>query len=620
VSFSYVFLRVSSLRPIIPVAVYIISPIFYLKKEIMEFVSEKDALEYPDYDMISSKWGDEISPWIEDIFKDIKEGRRKEAAEKISEEKLEHLFSEKNSSEKAFDLYGVSVMLTALNEHGRAKKVLIELSKLVSSYHLYVDLSVCCRANREVAERLKYMQKADEMMPGNPGIRTMLGSALVSSNRIDEGLEIIRKAVEESPDDARMFSNYLFNLHYKQECDCEELFYEHKRWAKRYVADKPQITNHKNDPDPKRKIRIGYISPDLKTHPVGLLIRPIIEFHNRDNVEVFSYGKVSLDDAITQQIKNVSDHYRGIYGFSGEKIVKTILADEIDILVDLAGHTGSNCLRALASKPAPVQATYLGYFDTTGMEQVDYFLTDRYMSPPETQKYHTEELIYFPETCFCYNLPNSSRTFDIIESPVIKNGYITFGMYSNPAKINPSILSLWAKVMCNLPSSRLEMIIDDGDNDEVKEIYLKKFEAAGVAPDRINLCGKSGYGDYLDAYNKVDIIFDTSPYCGGATTCDAFCMGVPVISLVGEHHFSRVGFSLLSAVGLDYFAAKNGDEYVAKATALASKPQALNKIRFQLRQRMMASDMCNPKTQAKNMEDAYRKMWRRWCREKQCLI
>ena len=163
------------------------------------------------------------------------------------------------------------------------------------------------------------------------------------------------------------------------------------------------------------------------------------------------------------------------------------------------------------------------------------------------------------------------------------------------------------------------MMMNDGDNDEVKNYYLGKFEEAGVSSERIDIRGKIGYGDYLDGYQDVDIMFDTYPYCGGATTCDAFWMGVPVISLVGEHHFSRVGLSLLSAVGLEYFACKDDNEYVGKATVLGMKPEALNKIRFQLRQRMMASDMCNPQKQARNMEDAYRKMWRKWCNERRAV-
>lgn len=572
---------------------------------------------YPDYNTMSSRWSEQISAWINEAYELIKVGKRDLAASKITEEKLAELIEQNDSSQKIYDMYGVTAILTALNRHHQAKEVLVKLSEIVPSGHIYTDLSVCSKSTREVTERLKYLQKAEEMMPGNTGIRTMLGSALIANNRVDEGLEVIRKAVEKTPQDAQMFSNYLFNMHYKQNYDCEEIFNEHKKWAKCHADNVPQISNHTNDPNPERKLRIGYISPDFEVHPVGFLIRPIMEFHNRDNVEVFAYGNVPLDDAITRQIRNASDHYLGIYGYSKQKIVDTIINDKIDILIDLAGHTGENCLEVLACKPAPVQAAYLGYFDTTGMDQVDYFLTDSHMSTPESQKYHTEELMCFPQSCFCYNLPETSLRFDIVECPALKNGYVTFGMYSNSAKINTATLRLWANIMSNLPTSRLEMIIDDGDNEAIKNIYLGQFEAEGVSPERINLRSKSNYGDYLKAYNNVDIIFDTYPYCGGATTCDAFWMGVPVISLVGEHHFSRVGLSLLSAVGLDYFACKDEDEYVAKATVLASKPDALNKIRVQLRQRMMASDICNPQKQAKNMEDAYRKMWHKWCLEKQ---
>ena len=583
----------------------------------MEVTERKMKPAYPDYNTMFSRWSKEISPWINELFLALMHNKRKEVCEKITGEKISELLEMDDSEQKVYDMYGISVMLTALNRHCQAKEILLKLSEIVPSGELYADISVCSHGTREVIDRLKYIKKAAEYLPDNAGIQAMVGSSLIAVNKIDEGLDVVSKAIEKKPENAEMFSNYLFALHYKQKYDCDKMFREHRRWAYRHAARDLEIKDHKNNPDPARKIRIGYISPDFRIHPVGFLIRPIMEFHNRADVEVFAYGKVSLDDSITRQIRNAADHYRGINNFSEEKTVKTILEDEIDILVDLAGHTGENCLKILAHKPAPVQATYLGYFDTTGMEQVDYFLTDSQMAPPVTQKYHTEELIYFPQTCFCYNLPDTPRRFDIVESPALQNGYVTFGMFSNPAKINPVIMSLWAKVINNVPGSRLEMIIDDGENDQVRDIYLKKFEEAGVSSGRVNLRGKKGYGDYLEEYNKVDIMFDTFPYCGGATTCDAFWMGVPVISLVGEHHFSRVGMSLLSAVGLEYFACRDADEYVAKATVLASKPEALNKIRFQLRRRMTASDMCNPQKQAKNMEDAYRKMWLKWCEKKQ---
>ena len=396
------------------------------------------AAEYPSYGEMTTKWGERMSPWIKDVLKEIMEGRREEAGAKITNDKVDTLLRQEGSSQKVFDMFSVSAMLTALQKHSKAKSILIELSKIVPSANLFADISVSCKEAMEVTERLKYIEKAYELAPEDPAVCSMFSSALVASNRIDEGLVFAKKSIDEDPKKVEAFSSYLFNLHYQQELDCGKIFDEHRRWAS-FNADKPQIENHGNDPEPERKIRIGYISPDFRIHPVGFLIRPIMECHDRENVEVFAYGRVALDDALTRQIKKAADHYRGIYSLSEEERVEQILEDKIDILVDLAGHTGGNCLEVLAYKPAPVQATYLGYFDTTGMEQVDYFLTDDKMSPPESQQYHTEELIYFPETCFCYNLPKSSREFNVRESPVLKNGFITFGMFSNPAKINPGI-------------------------------------------------------------------------------------------------------------------------------------------------------------------------------------
>jgi len=291
-----------------------------------------------------------------------------------------------------------------------------------------------------------------------------------------------------------------------------------------------------------------------------------------------------------------------------------IETDRIDILVDLAGHTGGNRLPVMAYKPAPIQATYLGYFETTGMEQIDYFLTDELTSPPQSQQFHTEELVFLPGGFLCYKPPDCF--FPITPLPAAQNGHITFGIFGNNCKINSSIISLWARILDSNENSRLLLMFRGGQDRQFREHYFRKFEQFGIPRHRVDILDRKPLLEYFKEYSKVDIVLDTYPYNGGTTTCDAMWMGVPVVSLCGEHHMSRVGLSILSNVGLEFFAASTPDEYVSKTIALAAKPKALMKIRASMRARMAVSPLCNRDKFAANIEQAYRKMWYKWCKSK----
>ncbi|MBW8015686.1 MAG: hypothetical protein FVQ82_05830 [Planctomycetes bacterium] len=581
--------------------------------------SEKIADTFPDQDTLLKQWRSHVSPWVDDVFADIGYGAIERAERILSPERIDQLLGEEDTAQKVFDVFGVAMMLNMLKDPVRAKDLLIELIKIVPYAAIEVSIAGICTQTGSMFERASFMESAYAKEPENPVIWNFLGSALMSINEQERGIEFLRKSVEKTPENQMVHSNYLFFTHHSAEFDCQRIFEDHKRWAQFNVVKESVIKDHKNDRDPDRKLRIGYISPDFRAHPVGLLIKPILDNHNRSDFEIFGYGSVGCWDHFTKTLETRFDHYRNIMGIEDMKVVEMVMADGIDILVDLAGHTGGNRLGVMSYKPAPIQATYLGYFDTTGLEQVDYFITDSQMSPPQSQQYHTEEIFPLPDTCFCYNIP--AETPDVAASPVIENGYITFGMFSNPTKLTPKVAGLWARIMQNTKGSRLKMISKGTQNEKLASIFLKVLEDAGISRDRVNIRGKMPMGQYLSEYGKVDIILDTFPYNGGVTTCDAFWMGVPIVSLVGEHHFSRVGLSLLTSVGLEFFAAKTEDEYVAKASVLAGKPEALASIRVQLRQRMLASATCNMQLQTKSIENAYRQMWHRWCTaEKQLAI
>jgi predicted O-linked N-acetylglucosamine transferase (SPINDLY family) len=345
---------------------------------------------------------------------------------------------------------------------------------------------------------------------------------------------------------------------------------------------------------------------------VAYFFESLLDGHDRMVVEVYGYSQVTCPDQTTWRLQARFDAYHSICSLDDRAVADMIEADRIDILVDLAGHTGGNRLGVLALKPAPIQVTYLGYPDTTGMDQVDYRLTDSLSTPLLLQPYYTEQLVHLPQGYLCFRAPEFAPQVD--PPPSLKNGYVTFGSFNDSCKVNGPLIALWAQILEANPGSKLLVKSRAGDDPPVRQLFLDQFQRAGILQERIVIEGQKPAIEYLRLYNQVDIALDTFPYNGTTTTCDALWMGVPVISRVGQHHASRVGLSILSHVGLGSLAVASSEEYVAKATALAGNPEDLENIRASMRPRMMASPFCHAKTFAQTVESAYRQMWHMWCR------
>ncbi|MFA5238951.1 MAG: tetratricopeptide repeat protein [Phycisphaerae bacterium] len=505
----------------------------------------------------------------------------------------------------------LAVMLHRTRQLDKAEEWFKRILAVEPNALVYNELAVICDAKGCFSEGAEFLKKAIELAPDVLALKVNLAKKLRTIGRVQEGIELLREAVEKEPDNSIFHSNLLLELHYLSEIDCQSLFEEHKRWGQIHAPANKARTIHNNNPDPDRRLRIGYISPDFYGHAIASFFEPLLDGRNREAVEVYGYGNVERPDNVTERLKEKFDHYRNIRGTEDEKAAKLIEADKIDILVDLAGHTGGNRLLALAYKPAPVQVTYLGCADTTGMKQVDYRLTDKWADSPDSQKFYTEELIYLPEGFLCYK--PAYHTSVVSELPANKKGYVTFGSFNNNCKINPFIIGLWAKILKNNDNSRLLLKFKAGGDQEARECYYHQFEQLGIPRDRLEIHGWKRRVEYLELYRSMDIALDTYPYNGHTTTCEAMWMGVPTISLVGKHFASRVGLSILSCAGLEFFAASCPDEYVTKATALAKNCQALAKIRAAMRQRMAGSILGDAKRFSGSVEQAYRQMWHRWC-------
>jgi len=471
-------------------------------------------------------------------------------------------------------------------------------------------------ALREQGRSLDALQLWREAMlaaPENPEYQWEYGSTLIQTGQAREGVQVLGQVVQRVPNNPKLRSCYLRMLHYTEQ-DEQAVFRAYQAWGQTHADPTLAKTSHCNSPESDRVLRIGYISPDYYRHSVAHFFESLLDGHDRSVFEIVGYGQVAEPDDVTERLTAKFDLYRDIRGLDDMAVVQLVEKDRIDILVDLAGHTEGNRLLVLARKPAPILMTYLGHPSTTGMPQVDYRLTDALADTPQAQRRHTEQLLTLPDGFLCYRPPEHAPP--VAELPAVRNGYITFGSFNNNCKLTSSHMALWAKILRAVPQSRLILKFKWARDAQIRGMYEQRFDALGIEPGRVEIHGHVNPLEHLACYNEIDIGLDTYPYHGTTTTCEAFWMGVPVVTLIGQTHASRVGLSLLTRVGLEYFAAENTQDYVAKACVLASQPNALSQIRHSMRARMMASSLWQAQAFTGQVESAFRTVWRIWC-EKQ---
>jgi predicted O-linked N-acetylglucosamine transferase (SPINDLY family) len=461
-----------------------------------------------------------------------------------------------------------------------------------------------------------YYQKALQLNPHYADVHYNLGKLFEEMGNLDEAEKLYRQAFHLKSDPS-IYSTLLLSLHYGQKHDRHTILHEHKQFAKIF-ADPfiPSIRAHANNPDPHRRLKIGYVSPDFRRHSVGFFIEPVLSSHNHGNFEIFCYANLTLSacDAFTDRMKHHADHWRPIIGLSEEQAENLIRQDEIDILIDLAGHTGSNRMMLFARKPAPVQVSWIGYPDTTGLKTMDYKIVDFFTDPPGiADQCYTEHLIRLPHCFLCY-LPHEESP-EIEELPALTKGHITFGSFNNFTKASSECITIWAKTLKMLPASRLLLKAKNFLNAEVRNRALEMFFKEGIPADRVELLQlEPSTRQHLNLYNQIDIGLDTFPYNGTTTTCEALWLGVPVITLAGNAHVSRVGVSLLSNVGAEELIAKTGEEYIEIAVNLARDVERLKSFRRGLRALMAQSSLTDARQFTGNLENSYRMMWEHWCK------
>ena len=480
----------------------------------------------------------------------------------------------------------------------------------------YYNLAYALQADEQLSEAVACCRRALELKPDYAEAHNNLGVILKDQGEVSEALACFQQALDHQPDHVESHSNLLLTLQYKSGVTAGELATAHAAYQRQHAAALRALwPAHENGRDPQRRLRLGFLSPDFGQHPVGFFLLQVMENLDREACETFCYCDRRKRDELTARFEAAATHWQNVAGTSDQWLAEKIHADQVDILFDLTGHTARNRMLVIARKPAPIQITWLGYEGTTGLEAIDYLLADRYVAPEGSESHFCERVLRMPENYVCYDPPAAAPA--VGDLPALRQGHITFGSFNNLAKINPEVLSVWARLLGRLPESRLILKYKGLGDARVRQRILAVFSAAGISPERIGLLPPSSYADYLATYNDVDIALDPFPFSGSATTCEALWMGVPMITCPGETFASRHGLSHLSTLGLTELIASDLDDYVQRAVALASDLQRLAALRAGLRQRMAASPLCDGKRFAVNLLVLLREAWQEWCEQVQ---
>lgn len=474
----------------------------------------------------------------------------------------------------------------------------------------YNNLGNAFQDQAKIDDAIACYRRALALRPDHAEAHNNLGNAFRLRGDPDEAVACYRRALELKPDCAEAHSNLLYGLSFFPGYDAETIWQEHRRWSRQWAEPLAgAVQPHGNDRSPGRRLRVGYVSPDFRSHAESFFTVPLFSAHDRDNFEIFCYADVLSPDGITERLRSCADVWRSIAGLADEQVAEWIRRDKIDILVDLTMHMARNRLLVFARKPAPVQACWLAYQGTTGLPTMDYRLTDGHVDPPGLfDRCYAEESLRLPDSFGCYDpLATAPAVNDL---PARDSGTITFGSFNNFCKVNPEVLRLWARVLKAVHRSRLVMLAPEG---VCRRRTVEYLEREGLGPGRLAFVDMQPRPEYLESYRRIDIVLDSFPYNGQTTTLDALWMGVPVVTMVGKTAVGRAGLSLLRTLGTPQWIAETPEQFVSIAAELAGDLPRLGMLRATLRDRLQNSPLMDAPRFARNVEAAYRMMWQRWC-------
>ena len=459
-------------------------------------------------------------------------------------------------------------------------------------------------------QSLIHAKRAIEMVPASAPAHRQLAGALDACGNQVAAISSYRRSIELDPSDQGAHSDLIIAMLSNPTFDAKAHFAEARAWARQHAEPlRKYIRPFTNDMNPERRLRVGYVSPDFRSHAIQQFLVPLLEHHDKSAFEIFLYSSVERPDQETSWYRDFAgDHFRDIRQMDDAQSAELVRRDGIDILVDLALHSAGGRLRTFACKPAPVQISWLGYAGTTGLDTIDYRITDPFVDPPDADlSVYSESCLRLPETLWCYSSLNTE--LQVGPLPASSAGHVTFGSQNTYRKLHPGVLALWARVLREVKGSRIFLYADEHAYERLRQA----FASEGVQPERIQFGGRVSRTDYLRRYQNIDVGLDTFPFNGATTTLDAAWMGVPVVTLRGAWSLQRAGSCIAQNLGLPELIADSEKAFVEKAVALARDLDRLSTIRAELRSRLETSPLGNMPRFMTYLEAAYRDVWRRYC-------
>ena len=503
------------------------------------------------------------------------------------------------------------------------------------------NLGNALRDQGRLDEAKAFYHQAIALDPNLPEAQNNLGMVLKDQGQLDEAIAAFRRAITVKPNYPDAHSNLILTIYNHPGHDAETIGKEQRDWNQQHAApSKGFIEPHSNDPNPHRRLRIGYVSRDLRNHVVGRYLMPLFEHHDRTQFELCCYSGVRRPDHVTECFRSLAGLWRSTVGLGDQQLAELIRKDGVDILVDLSLHTAGNRLRTFARQPAPVQVSYAAYPGSTELEAIEYRISDRYLEagaseipsagsgqapiqsseigaarpsdlPSSISHLRPAERVFLLDSFWCFDPRGADLPVGAL--PATESKTVTFGCLNNFCKVNDRVLALWARILERVEGSRLLLLSPAGSH---RERTLARLRQLGLDGSRVEFVAPKPWHEYLELYHRVDVGLETFPYNGHTTSLDAFWMGVPVPGMVGELPVGRAGLSHLMNLGLPELVAGSEEEYVNLVVKLTEDLSRLAELRRTLRSRMEASVLMDAPRYAHNIETAYRAMWRQWCAQK----
>ncbi|MBT5499033.1 MAG: tetratricopeptide repeat protein [Alphaproteobacteria bacterium] len=473
-----------------------------------------------------------------------------------------------------------------------------------------VNLARALSSVWEISECVEMCERALVIAPDNNAARRLQGYALVEAGRANDGIAAFTEVGEPN---GGPNASLLFSTLYSDTMTAGEVADLHRTEGAKWPASGRLIESYGNVADPVRKLRIGYLSPDFKgNHPVAIFLKPLLRNHERKSFEIFAYSSPDYVDETTQEIAALADHWRDVTTWSNERLTAAIETDEIDILVDLAGLTAKTRVGALQAHPAPIQACYIGYPHSTGLPFIDYLICDETVVPSGSEHLLIEAPLRVDDCVFCF-APDDSDWPAIEPEIATARDHVVFGSCNHVPKLTETTVSLWARILGQVPNSRLRIKAAPFTDAAIRQRYRNLFAGHGIAPERIDIDGPSEFPDLMATYRHIDIGLDPVPYNGGTTTYQTLWMGVPVVTLAGENFCGRMSASILGNLGLDELIAESEEDYIRAAVRLAEDAPRRAELRIGLRETIRNARSCDPAAFTLNLETKFREIWRDWC-------